>query len=285
MEVLGAEEEVKESLRSFNVAYVADLLKDSIFGKNIIFKERLGSTNVFLKKIAQGGAAEGTVVIADEQTDGLGRMGRRWVSRKGENLLFSVLLRPTLAPNDVFILTMIFALAGTDALMDVTGLDAGIKWPNDIYLKQKKMGGVLTEFSVLKESVQYLVLGMGLNVNWKPKDGETLGYMTSSVFCETGKRVSREKILVALLRRLAVYYHGCMEDRKEKELLYKRWNEKSVVLGKPVVVETGRGRIIGKAAEIGQDGALRVVTSEGAEQRILCGDVSVKVNFSDRRQL
>ena len=282
MEVLRDREEVKVSPASFNVEYVADILKDSIFGKNVIFKERLGSTNVFLKKIAQEGAKEGTVVIANEQTDGFGRMGRRWFSKKGENLLFSVLLRPTLAPNNVFILTMIFALAATDALKDVSGLDAGIKWPNDIYLGEKKLGGVLTEFSVLKESVQYLVLGIGLNVNWKPKDEQTLGYMASSVFAETGKRVSREKLLVALLRRLAVYYQGCIADRKEKELFYKRWNEKSVVLGKPVVIETGSGRIIGKAAEIDQDGALLVVTSEGIEKRILCGDVSVKVNFSDQ---
>ena len=267
----------------FNVAYVANALKNSIFGKNIIFKERLGSTNVFLKKIAREGAAEGTVVIADEQTDGLGRMGRRWFSKRGENLLFSVLLRPTLAPDNVFILTMIFALAGTDALKDVSGLDAGIKWPNDIYLGRKKLGGVLTEFSVLGESVQYLVLGMGLNVNWKPKDAETTGYMTSSVFSETGKRVSREELLVVLLGRLAVYYQGCMEDGKEKELLYKRWNKKSVVLGRQVVIETGKERIIGNAAEIDQEGALRVVTSEGEEKRILCGDVSVKVNGSEER--
>ena len=283
MEVLRDREEIKESPTSFNVEYIADILKDSIFGKNVIFKERLGSTNVFLKKIAQEGAEEGTVVIADEQTDGLGRMGRRWFSKKGENLLFSVLLRPTLAPNNVFILTMIFALAAADALKDVSGLDAGIKWPNDIYLGEKKLGGMLTEFSVLKESVQYLVLGIGLNVNWKPKNEQTLGYMASSVFAETGKRVSREKLLVALLRRLAVYYQGCIADRKEKEFFYKRWNEKSVVLGKQVVIETGSGRIIGKAAEIDQDGALRVVTSEGVEKRILCGDVSVKVNFKDQR--
>ncbi|EFK06329.1 biotin--[acetyl-CoA-carboxylase] ligase [delta proteobacterium NaphS2] len=284
MEVLRSREEVKGILTSFNVAYVADALKNSMFGKNIIFEERLGSTNVFLKKIAQEeGAAEGTVVIADEQTDGLGRMGRRWFSKKGENLLFSVLLRPTLAPDNVFILTMIFALAGTDALKEVSGLDAGIKWPNDIYLGQKKLGGVLTEFSVLGESVQYLVLGMGLNVNWKPKEGETTGYMTSSVFSESGKRVSREELLVFLLGRLAVYYQGCMEDGKEKELLYKRWNKKSVVLGRPVVIETGKERIIGNAAEIDQDGALWVVTSEGEEKRILCGDVSVKVNNSDER--
>lgn len=283
MDVLRSREDGKGIVTSFNVAYVADALKDCMFGKNIIFKERLGSTNVFLKKLAQEGAAEGTVLIADEQTDGLGRMGRRWFSKRGENLLFSVLLRPMLSPNKVFILTMIFALAGTDALKEVSGLDAGIKWPNDIYLGQKKLAGVLTEFSVLKGRVQYLVLGMGLNVNWKPKAGETSGYATSSVFTETGERVSREELLGNLLGKLGVYYQGCIEDRKEKELLYKRWNEKSVILGKPVVIETGIERISGKAAEIDQDGALRVITAEGAERKILCGDVSVKVNFSQQR--
>ncbi|MCG6880512.1 MAG: biotin--[acetyl-CoA-carboxylase] ligase [Deltaproteobacteria bacterium] len=257
-------------------------LKDCMFGKNIIFKERLGSTNVFLKRLAQEGAAEGTVLIADEQTDGLGRMGRRWFSKRGENLLFSVLLRPMLSPKNVFILTMIFALAGTDALKEVSGLDAGIKWPNDIYLGQKKLGGVLTEFSVLKGSVQYLVLGMGLNINWKPKAEETSGYETSSVFVETGERVSREELLGNLLGKLTVYYQG-IEDRRERELLCKRWNEKSVILGKPVIIETGKERISGKAVEIDQDGALRIVTAEGAERKILCGDVSVKVNFSEQR--
>ncbi len=124
MENENVKKEVFESSEPFNLNILERALKTCLFGKNIIYKDTIGSTNVFLKRLAQEGACEGTVVIADEQSAGLGRLGREWFSKKGENLLFSVLLRPPLPPSKLFVLTMIIALAGIDAVQDITGLNA-----------------------------------------------------------------------------------------------------------------------------------------------------------------
>ena len=275
--------EVFENPQPFNPDILANALKSSLFGKNIIFRDTIGSTNVFLKGLAQKGASEGTVVIADEQSAGLGRLGREWFSKKGENLLFSVLLRPELPPSKLFILTMIFALAGIDAVKDISGLNTMIKWPNDIYIGEKKLGGILTEFSVVQGVVQHLVLGMGLNVNWNPSTERTLLYPTSSLFAESQERVSREEILVNLLRRLEISYYEVGRDMERTEGFYEKWNKKSLILGKIVVIETGKECIEGKAAGIDRDGALTLITAGGDKRKFLCGDVSVKMNLSEQR--
>ncbi len=261
---------------SFDVGRLAAALEGSMFGKNIIFKETIGSTNVFLKELAKEGATEGTLVIADEQSAGLGRLGRKWLSRKGENLLFSVLFRPDLAPEKLFVLTMIFALAGVKAVHEAGGFEAGIKWPNDIYVETKKLGGVLTEFSVLDGKIQYVVLGMGLNVNWRPPAEITSKYGTTSILKETGVKISRERLLISLLKHLGRYYGIVSSKNQDSAVFYERWNEKSVLLGKPVIVQMGNDIIEGEAAGIDRDGALSVVTADG-EKKIRAGDVSVKI--------
>lgn len=265
----------------FNAELLISLLNNSIFQRNVIFKITIGSTNVFLKKLAQEGSPEGTMVIADEQSAGLGRMGREWFSKKGKNLLFSVLLRPELPPNKIFFLTMIFALAGIDAVQQMTGLNAMIKWPNDLYIGGKKLGGILTEFAVKKGVVQHVVLGMGLNVNWNPSTEKNLMYPTSSIFSETHEKVSREKLLSKVLKLLEQYYQKGMEDVHSAERFFEKWTEKSAILGKAVVIETGKERVEGEAAGIDQEGALTLITANGHERKFVCGDVSVKMNFSE----
>ncbi len=284
MENETVKKQVFENPEPFNTDILASALNPGLFGKNIIFRETIGSTNVFLKRLAQEGASEGTVVIADEQSAGLGRLGREWFSKKGENLLFSVLLRPQLPPSKLFVLTMIFALAGIDAVQDISGLNAMIKWPNDIYIGEKKLGGILAEFSVVQGVVQHLVLGMGLNVNWNPSTERTLLYPTSSIFVESQGKVSREEILVNLLKRLEVSYYEVGRDmERTEEGFYEKWNEKSLILGKTVVIETGKECIEGEAAGIDRDGALTLITANGDKRKFLCGDVSVKMNLSDQR--
>jgi len=265
----------------FNAELLISLLNNSIFQRNVIFKITIGSTNVFLKKLAQEGSPEGTMVIADEQSAGLGRMGREWFSKKGKNLLFSVLLRPELPPNKIFFLTMIFALAGIDAVQQMTGLNAMIKWPNDLYIGGKKLGGILTEFAVKKGVVQHVVLGMGLNVNWNPSTEKNLMYPTSSIFSETHEKVSREKLLSKMLKLLEQYYQKGMADVHSAERFFEKWTEKSAILGKAVVIETGNERVEGEAAGIDQEGVLTLITANGHERKFVCGDVSVKMNFSE----
>ncbi len=282
MEKEPQKKDVLENSEPFNPDVLANALKSCLFGKNIIFRGTIGSTNVFLKKLAQEGAPEGTVVVADEQSAGLGRLGREWFSKKGENLLFSVLLRPQLPADKLFVLTMIFALAGIDAVKDISGLNTRLKWPNDIYIGGKKLGGILTEVSVVQSVVQHVVLGMGLNVNWDPSTERTLLYPTSSIFAESQEKVSREEILVNLLKNLEVSYSEVGPDMERTEGFYEKWNEKSLILGKTVVIETGKERIEGEAAGIDRDGVLTLITTDGDARKFLCGDVSVKMKLPDQ---
>ncbi len=265
----------------FDLDVLLGALKKGIFGKNVIFRDTIGSTNVFLKELAQRDLPEGTVVVADEQSAGLGRLGRQWFSKKGENLLFSILLRPRIPPNRLFVLTMVLALAGIDAVQKMSGISAKIKWPNDIYIGEKKLGGILTEFAVKQGVVEYVVLGMGLNVNWSPQAEHRLLYPTSSIFLETHKKVSRERLLGNLLKRFEAFYEEVLGEVNPGEGFYKRWNEKSAILEKSVVIETGKERVEGVAAGIDQDGALTLITTEGLERKFVCGDVSVQLNASE----
>ncbi len=201
-------------------------------------------------------------------------MGRSWFSPGRTNLLFSVLLRPKILPDDVFLLTMIVALGAIDAIGELYALKAMIKWPNDIYVGRKKLGGILTEFSTWGNAVEYVVLGLGLNVNWKPGDKEGLLYPTTSMQIETGVKVSRGDLLVKILDNLEAYYRKIFSGWIER--LYQRWNEKSMILHKRVEVTAGKDRICGTAMRIDPKGALIVLDDRGQEQKIVCGDVSVK---------
>ena len=249
-------------------------LGKSIFAKNIEYHQTLGSTNTRLKDLAIAGAPEGTIVIAEEQTAGRGRMGRQWLSPGSVNLLFSVLLRPVLEVEDVFSLTMAFALAACEGVEHVSNLKALIKWPNDIYLNEKKLGGVLTEFSVKDQQAEYVIIGIGLNVNWNPGREESVLYDSTSIKYECGKDVDRQHLLVALLRVFEDYYNDIGVGKLRKT--HEKWNQKSMLLKRFVEVEFGDGLIRGTVIRIDKKGALVIKDESGEEKRIRNGDVTVK---------
>ena len=249
-------------------------LRSTIFSRNMIFRKGIDSTHTLAKKLAINGAPEGTLVLAEEQTEGRGRLGRQWLSPPGTNLLFSVILRPVMKAKDVFCLTMVFALAVSDGVRVETGLDVSIKWPNDLYIGFKKLGGILTEFSVQDDSVEYVILGLGLNVNWKPSDEIGKRYDATSLLAEKGGKISRACLLDHILTYFESYYQDISMGKKHA--YYERWNSKSLLLGRTVLVRVNDQDTKGKAVKIDERGALIVVDENGDEHRILCGDVSVR---------
>jgi BirA family biotin operon repressor/biotin-[acetyl-CoA-carboxylase] ligase len=253
---------------------VKEGLGQSLFATNVIYHETLDSTNILARKLASAGAPDGTIIITEEQTAGRGRRGRSWLSPGRANLTFSVLLRPALIVDKVFTLTMILALACVEAVQKKTGLSCMIKWPNDIYVGGKKLSGILTEFAARDRRVEWVVLGLGLNVNWYPAEGETMSRLATSIQAETGKTVSRNELLVEILMQFEVYYNDVLSGRIEE--VYERWNDFSLVLGKQVVIESDQTKITGKALRIDQDGALIIEDGEGKEQKIIHGDVSLR---------
>lgn len=250
-------------------------LGSSVFAKNVIYHESLKSTNTLAKDLAIQGCPEGTVVLTEEQTQGRGRRGRTWLSPGRENLLFSVVLRPAMGPERVFVLTMIMALAAVDGVNAVCGLTAGIKWPNDLYLQGKKLGGILTEFSTRERSVDYVVLGLGLNANWNPAGEEQISNPATSLLAASGRRTDRNELLIRILGFLDLYYRDVLSGRIDS--FYRRWNDLSMILGREIAVESEGERITGRAVRIDEVGALIIEERGGRERRIMNGEVSVRL--------
>lgn len=250
---------------------IRSLLGASLFSTRLVYHPRIDSTNTHAKELAGQGAEEGTLVLAEEQTAGKGRRGRSWQSPAQSNLLCSILLRPALQADRVFVLTMILALAAVEAVRGLSGLCAGIKWPNDLYVGMKKLAGILTEFTLRDNEIEWVVLGLGLNVNRHPED---LQRQATSIQGETGARVSRDLLLVEILKGLEGLYEEVHLGRVEP--LYKRWNEACFILGKSVEIESDREKVVGRAVRIEQDGALILETPAGTTQRIVAGDVSLR---------
>jgi BirA family biotin operon repressor/biotin-[acetyl-CoA-carboxylase] ligase len=254
---------------------ITGILGSSIFSKNMAFHERLTSTNELAKELALKGAPEGTIILTEEQTAGKGRMERRWLSPAYKNLLFSVLLRPGLPVDKAFTLTMILGFSVIEEIKARNRLDVMIKWPNDLCINYKKVGGILTEFSVRKRRLDYMILGLGLNVSWSPGGNEGIIYPATNILAESGLMISRNELLSGILKRFEGYYQKVLSGKTED--LYIRWNKLSTVIGRDVEIISQDGIVTGKALRIDSQGTLILKDDHGEEKRILSGDVSLRV--------
>jgi BirA family biotin operon repressor/biotin-[acetyl-CoA-carboxylase] ligase len=246
-------------------------LGTAIIGRECIYQPETGSTNEEARRLAEQGACEGTVVICDFQIAGRGRLDRRWEAPRGSSLLFSLVFRPDLSASEAAQLTMVCGLAILDAVRETSGLDAGLKWPNDIVRRDAKLGGVLTELEVSAQDVVYAVVGIGLNVNVDPSElpGNLL-LPATSISHELGYRVERLPMLQALLRSIDVRYQALRSGRSP----HQDWAAHLVTIGKPVrLAGVGDADVVGIAEDVGSDGALLVRLPEGTLVRVLSGDV------------
>lgn len=257
-----------------NPARILKVLEGGLFATHLVYHEILDSTNREARDLGRQGAPEGTLVLAEQQSAGRGRMRRSWLSPAGVNLLLSLLLRPPINPDQAFILTMILALATSDGVQEVTGVRPLIKWPNDLYVGGRKLAGILTEFSVVENRVEYMVLGMGLNVNWDPGENPDILYPSTSLFREIGRRIPREGLLLAILKRFEESYRVLLTG--EIMPFYRKWNDLSMILGKEVELDLGGERVRGTALRINRKGALMLRDVSGREREILHGDVSLR---------
>ena len=249
-------------------------LGTSIFSTNMVFHRSLDSTNILAKELATKGSPEGTIVLTEKQTQGMGRMGRQWLSPGYVNLLFSILLYPNIKPDQTFVLTMTLALATIEAIKERSGLTPMIKWPNDLYVDRKKLAGILAEFSLAHGRIEYVILGLGLNVNWNPDHEADVTNPATSILQETGLKMSRNDLLVGILRQFEDYYRDVSAGKIDD--FYRRWNELSLIMGKEVKIQSEKESIRGTAIRIDKKGALVIRDNQGKEQKIISGDVSVR---------
>jgi BirA family biotin operon repressor/biotin-[acetyl-CoA-carboxylase] ligase len=230
------------------------------------------STNLQAKILAAQGAAEGTVVVADTQTHGRGRRGRTWFSPSGRNIYASMILRPSMAPSKAPRLTLLAAVAVARTLGRSIGLPARIKWPNDILVKGKKIAGILNEISTEMDVVDYVVAGLGINVN--VREDEMPGQIreiATSIRIETGEDVPRTALLCDLLREFEICYARL--KTKGFPAIMEQWRDLTDIIGRRVYVDVIGTRHTGTVEMVDDDGVLLLRDDRGNIHRIFSGDV------------
>ncbi|MBI5956301.1 MAG: biotin--[acetyl-CoA-carboxylase] ligase [Chloroflexi bacterium] len=242
-------------------------------GRRALFFPTVGSTNDLARELASRGAPEGTLVVADEQTAGRGRLGRRWLAPAGTSILLSVLYRPAWTTSEAFRLTMACSLGTAEAVKAITGLEARIKWPNDILVNGKKVGGILAELGWEGERLSYAVVGLGLNVNWDVTTCPEIARTATSLSIEAKKPIDRQGLLKAIVEAVDRCYALCLSGKSEE--LRGDWERHLDTLNKIVTIETEAGRVQGQALGVDAEGALLVRDGQGQAQRITVGDVVV----------
>lgn len=242
------------------------------FPWNIKYLEQTESTQNIVLQLARDGAGEGTLVIAEAQTSGRGRMGRAWVSPKAKGLWFSFLLKPQIALPYTPQLTLLLAVAVCRAIRYVTGLEAGIKWPNDILLHGRKVCGILVESAAEDERLLHIVAGIGMSVNLSIEDYPVeLHGIASSLLIESGRTFSREDLLVETMRQLVELYRIFQE--KGFSPIRTLWEALNVTLHSQIRVQNGQVPIEGKAVGLDDFGALLVETAAGDLVKVYSGDI------------
>ncbi len=251
-------------------------LHTEFMGRNIIYLDSIDSTNTYAKKKAEGLFREGTVVVADEQTGGRGRLGRHWVSTKGKGIWMTLMLKPDILPSDAPKLSIVAALAVTNAIRSCCRLDAEIKWPNDIVAGGKKLCGILTEMSAEEDEIKYVIIGIGINANMDNDDfGQEVSSIATSVRIESGMPVSRKALAASVLFEFEQIYRVFTRDGSIKAFL-EDYKSKSAVLGKEVRLISKKEEITGLAVDISEEGHLVVRLADGSYREIMSGEVSIR---------
>jgi BirA family biotin operon repressor/biotin-[acetyl-CoA-carboxylase] ligase len=233
--------------------------------------ETLNSTNDLAKELAARGAPEGTVVVAEAQTGGRGRLGREWDSPPGAGLYVSLVLRPMLPPLELPQITLTTAVAVVRAIRRVAGVAPGIKWPNDLLLNGKKLGGILTEMETESDRIRHVVVGVGVNVN-NPGFPPELAATATSLTLALGGSFSRVQLLQAWLEEFEELYDRFL-NQGFTEIL-EEWKRFTVTLGRPATVRQGPREISGQALDVAADGALLLRTASGEIVRVTSGEIT-----------
>ncbi|SHI16893.1 biotin--[acetyl-CoA-carboxylase] ligase [Sporanaerobacter acetigenes] len=253
---------------------VEEYLETKFIGRKIYYFDTIDSTNIKAKELAYK-EDEGTLVIAEEQTLGRGRLGRTWISPKKKGIWMSIILKPSIDPMKVAKITQIGAAAIALALEDL-GIEAFIKWPNDIVMNGKKVCGILTEMSCELNMINYVIMGVGINVNLGSEDfsGEVSNVGTS-LKIQSGKVIDRKKLLGLFLNRFEELYIPFVGKDDFFETL-KVCREKSILIGKEVRIIRGKDEEKGKVLGINDDGELIIDYGNGKIENVLSGEVSVR---------
>lgn len=264
---------LRQSLNLPSELEIKPLLTTRYFGRRLRFLAEVDSTNAFAAELARNDAPEGTVVVADTQTAGRGRLQRQWHSPPGQNLYFSVILRPQVMPNRAPQLALVTGLALCRALRGMfPDLDPRAKWPNDVYLEGRKLAGILCAMVSEMERVHHLIVGIGVNVNVTDFPAEIADRATSLQLA-THNEISRPELLAAILGDLERAYDQWLEAGLDSFL--DEWHAASHLTNREARIEVVNEQVRGTVLGINAQGALRLREPNGNVREIIGGDVHV----------
>ncbi|MBC2257761.1 biotin--[acetyl-CoA-carboxylase] ligase [Listeria booriae] len=246
--------------------------KTHFIGQHMSFHETVASTQLVAHQLVGEDAADGTVVIADEQKAGKGRLARPWDSQPGAGIWMSTILRPEIPMQQVPQFTFIASLAIAEAIENVTGLAPQIKWPNDLYINKRKVCGVLTEMQAEADQVRAIIIGTGINVN-QTEFPEELREKATSLAILAGNPVSRGALFGEIVQQLEKYYQLFLEQGFAPIKLL--WEERAIPFNETIVAKTLRGEVRGTVKGISDEGILIVQDAEGQEHSIFSADISL----------
>jgi BirA family transcriptional regulator, biotin operon repressor / biotin---[acetyl-CoA-carboxylase] ligase len=246
-------------------------LATRVVGNKIFVFETIDSTNACARTLGDIDTPEGAVVVTDFQTNGRGRLGRVWISEPESNLLFSVLLRPTVKADMAGLLTLYASAAVARAIERCVGEPVECKWPNDLLLHGKKFCGILLENSIQPSGLGYAIVGVGINVNQRTLPAEIAGKATS-LARETGKEYDRKQVLQAVLTEMDALYEST--GKGDFSRVVSEWTKRCLMFGKSVRIQQHDHAIEGTALRLNNDGGL-IISSSGGEQAIYAGDVTL----------
>lgn len=249
---------------------VMPLLGTRWLGRDWRWHERTDSTNDDAKAAAEARAPHGTVVVAEAQDRGRGRLGRVWHSPPGENLCFSAVLRPDLAPAAAPPVTLAAGVAVAEAVEEAGVAGASLKWPNDVRVGGRKLAGILTEMAAEADRVRYLVVGAGVNVN-TTRFPDEIAAIATSLRIALGRKVDRPEFCAALCARLEAWLDRFFTEGAAPVIAAFR---RRAELPRAVRVDTGRGFVEGQAEDVDDSGALLVRTASGAVERVTSGEIA-----------
>jgi len=255
-----------------------DYIKSGVKGgrwKDIFVYDLVSSTNELAMSLAiKNGQQLNTVIIANSQEKGKGRLGRQWISPPGKNIYMSVAFNPMLATRDATMLTLLAAVACAHAIKKISGLPVRIKWPNDLVLSGKKLGGILTEIRADIDKINLAVIGIGINVNMEGQDfTDEIRPIATSVIEESGQYCSRNELITEVLRKFEYFYSILINQGKYP--LLNEWKILSSTLGKSVKVVIGDETLIGLAEDIDDNGMLVLKLDSGLRRQISAGDITL----------
>jgi BirA family biotin operon repressor/biotin-[acetyl-CoA-carboxylase] ligase len=247
-------------------------------GRDVIYMKSVDSTNSLAMMLAAQGADHGTVVTADRQTAGRGRQGRQWHSPAGTNLYMSLILRPPVSPAEASQIPVLSVIASIRALRRTCpDLELGVKWPNDVYCRGRKVSGTLCEMKAEMDRVEHVVVGTGVNVNTGPPDPD-MPVTATSLLIESGSEQSRVQLAAGFLEEFEAVYDRWMSETSLAGF-QREWEASSLLLGRKIDVRTASRTISGECMGIADNGALRLRMTDGSFRLVYAGDASLHGNF------